>query len=144
MYLDQILRFQCLYETESSQKDHTKITWHSQTTFRHKSYIESEWRKKSFIRNFLLFWKFQTIKSDITHIAITLNQNPFNLEHSGIKVITYKKISSADPIQKFEPIIFSTDSQDICMRSSIVCKSSWQEVFNYNKFFAIIMQKIST
>ena len=45
MYLDQILRFQCLYETESSQEDHTKITWHSQTTFRHKSYIESEWEK---------------------------------------------------------------------------------------------------
>ena len=45
MYLDQMLRFQCLYETESSQKDHTKITWHSQTTFRHKSYIESELEK---------------------------------------------------------------------------------------------------
>ena len=45
MYLDQMLRFQSLYETESSQKDHTKITWHSQTTFRHKSYIESELEK---------------------------------------------------------------------------------------------------
>ena len=45
MYIDLMLRFQCLYETESSQKDHTKITWHSQTTFRHKSYIESELEK---------------------------------------------------------------------------------------------------
>ena len=48
MYIDLMLRFQCLYETESSQKDHTKITWHSQTTFRHKSYIESELEKKSY------------------------------------------------------------------------------------------------
>ena len=62
MYIDLMLRFQCLYETESSQKDHTKITWHSQTTFRHKSYIESEWRKKSFIHNFYSFENSQQSK----------------------------------------------------------------------------------
>ena len=59
MYLDQILRFQCLYETESSQKDHTKITWHSQTTFRHKSYIESEWEKN---HSYTIFYSFENSK----------------------------------------------------------------------------------